>query len=95
MNGPQASRISDASAGGGVWRIPCGQAGDFALISFTAKVASIGGGAILASSHFPSPNGGPAQLWVTTWDQENANFGAPRELLPARVERRGGGAAEP
>jgi hypothetical protein len=37
LNGPQASPVWDETAvGGGAWRIPCGLAGDFAVLSFTA-----------------------------------------------------------
>jgi hypothetical protein len=71
----------DAASGTHEWaRVFAG-----ASTGIRAEIASIGGGAILASTHFPGPNGGPTPLWVTAWDREGANCGAPRQLLPARV----------
>lgn len=71
----------DAASGAHQWaRVFAG-----ATTGIRAEVASIGGGALLASTLFPSPNPGPTPLWVAAWDREGASCGAPRELLPARV----------
>lgn len=50
-----------------------------------AEVASPGGGALLASTLFPSPNPGPSPLWVAAWDRDGGSCGAPSQPLPARV----------
>lgn len=71
----------DAASGAHQWaRVFAGDS-----VGIRAEVASIGGGALLASTHFPNPNGGPTPLWVTAWDRQGANCDAPRQLLPARV----------
>ncbi len=56
-----------------------------ATTGIRGEVASIGGGALLASTLFPSPNPGPTPLWLAAWDRNGAACGAPVELLPARV----------
>lgn len=56
-----------------------------ATTGIRAEVASPGGGALLASTLFPSPNPGPTPLWAAAWSRDGASCGAPRELLAARV----------
>lgn len=71
----------DAASGTNEWAsVFAGQA-----TGIRAEITLTGGGAVLASTHFPNPNGGPTPLWVSAWDREGASCGAPRELLPARV----------
>lgn len=71
----------DAATGVNQWS----QAFVGATTGIRAEVASPGGGALIASTLFPSPNPGPTPLWAAAWDRDGASCGAPRELLPARV----------
>lgn len=56
-----------------------------ATTGIRAEVASPGGGVLLASTLFPSPNPGPTPLWATASSRDGASCGAPRELISARV----------
>ncbi len=71
----------DAASGTHQWaRVFAG-----ATTGIRAEVAAIGGGALVASTLFPNPNPGPTPLWVAAWDRDGGSCGAPRELIPARV----------
>ena len=56
-----------------------------ATTGIRAEVAAIDGGALVASTLFPDPNPGPTPLWLAAWDRDGGACGAPRSLVPARV----------
>lgn len=71
----------DAASGTHQWaRVFAG-----ATTGIRAEIASIDGGALVASTLFPSPNPGPTPLWLAAWDRDGGACGAPRALVPARV----------
>lgn len=71
----------DAANGAHEWA----QTSAGATTGIRAEVTATGGGALVASTLFPNPNPGPTPLWATAWDHDGASCGAPRELMPARV----------